>query len=693
MGLRKLTLANKYRPKSFSDVVEQELVTNILENICKSELSNRNFLLIGPAGTGKAQPLYSKVLTPSGFIEMRNVVPGTVVINAEGKPCNVLGVYPQGKRKIYEITTQGNNKIRVSDNHLNSVWVYNQAKKCREDYVLTTVDLIDFLSKSIYKVRLDIPIVDWEKQAVPIDPYLLGIIISEGSMAKGNFFITNPESDIIDKINKKLGEIGYELHGGPLMWNICMCQHKVCNQFIGCSELKSKLNSMGLLTKSINKHIPKSYLNNSKEVRVALLQGLFDGDGHIDKRGCVKYSTSSKQLSEDFAFLVRSLGIRDNIVIEESSYKDPNGEKCVCSTKYRHYLKIPNDIKFYTSQKHSNRYIPRQNSPLRNIISIDYIGEEECQCIYVDTPSHTYISDDFIPTHNTTLARIIGNTLNDSECEAIEIDAASNSGVESMRDIVQQAKSYPIGTKYKIIIIDECHALSSQAWQSLLKILEESPARSVFIFCTTNPEKIPNTIISRVQTFQLSKISLNGIYSRLVYVLDDEIKSGRKIVYDEDGVLFIAKLANGGMRDALTLLDKVLVYTSNISSESVTDALNLPSYDDYFSLLSAISKKDNTVISTIIQNVYNSGVNFVKWFEDFHSFIINIVKYIYLQDINKTMIPTHYQEKICKYSTGHSTVCLKLANKLITLNQELKNTNYQQEIALTYLCSVPKSNK
>lgn len=293
-------------------------------------------------------------------------------------------------------------------------------------------------------------------------------------------------------------------------------------------------------------------------------------------------------------------------------------------------------------------------------------------------------------TGKTTLARIIGNMLNDGECDPIEIDAASNSGVDAMRDIVQQAHSYPIGHKFKIFIIDECHALSSAAWQSLLKVLEESPARSVFVFCTTNPEKIPNTILSRVQTFQLSKISLDGIYNRLIYVLTEENKEGNHITFENEGVLFIAKLANGGMRDALTLLDKVLVFTNNITSETVTQALNLPNYDNYFELLGAIAKKDNATITSIINTVYNSGVNFVKWFEDFHAFIMNIVKYIFLQDISKTMIPSHYQEKISKYGVAHSSICLNLGNKLIRLNQELRSTNYQQEIALTYLCCIQK---
>lgn len=290
----------------------------------------------------------------------------------------------------------------------------------------------------------------------------------------------------------------------------------------------------------------------------------------------------------------------------------------------------------------------------------------------------------------TTIARIMANVLNEGSGDPIEMDAASHSGVDSVREIIQQARAYPIGSQYKVFILDEVHAFSNQAWQALLKTLEESPAKSVFVLCTTNPEKIPATILSRVQTFQLSKISLKGITDRLIKVLDTEIAEGRPIQYTVDAVSYIAKLANGGMRDALTLLDKALAYDENITSESIVVALGLPKYDDYFTLLAAYAKHDNTAIAATIHTVYNSGVNFVKWFEGFHSFVINVVKYIFLQNIEATMIPAHYAAKISKYGTAHSAICLKLANKLILLNHELKSTQYLQEIALTYLCTPVK---
>lgn len=687
-------LAVKYRPKTFEEVTEQTLVVKMLDNLCKSEsLDNRNFLLIGPAGCGKAQPLYSKVLTPSGFVNMGDIRIGSEVFTSNGNTGVVSGVYPQGKRPIYEITLQDKTRIRVSDEHLNVVYRYNEDKKCRENYCLTTLDLINLFESSRFKLRVDIPEIDWNRRNVPIDPYLLGILIADGSL-HDNFQLSNPEKDICEKVNSLLNEIGYYLKDSSLDHDICLMDfdshRKDLNRKGRFGYLKKALNDYDLLVPSKLKYIPDDYLYNSKDVRIRLLQGLFDGDGYINEDGSVEYTTSSERLSEDFAFLVRSLGIRDTISVNQSSYKDSDGRRIMCGPAYTHHLKVTNGLKFYSSVKHSSRYKDRQHQPMRNIVSIEYVGLEECQCIMIDHPDHTYISDGFIPTHNTTSARIIANVLNGGSGEPIEIDAASHNGVDSVREIVQQARAYPVGCKYKVFIMDEVHSFSNQAWQVLLKTLEEGPAKSVFILCTTNPEKIPATIISRVQTFQLSKISLSGISSRLKYVLECEKSEGRNITYEDNAINFIAKLANGGMRDALTLLDKALAYTNNVTLESLEKSLGLPNYDDYFALLQAYAKHDNTGIASIIDTVYNSGVNFIRWFEGFHSFVMNVVKYIFMQNIESTMIPSYYSDKISKYGTKHAVICLRLANKLIELNFELRRTQYLQEMALTYLCSIPK---
>jgi DNA polymerase-3 subunit gamma/tau len=294
-------------------------------------------------------------------------------------------------------------------------------------------------------------------------------------------------------------------------------------------------------------------------------------------------------------------------------------------------------------------------------------------------------------TGKTTLARLMARKLNDDieNCEIIEIDGASTNGADAAREIAAQAQTYPVVGKYKCVVYDEVHALSSAAWSVLLKVLENAPAKTVWILATTNPEKIPGTILSRVQQFRLSKISLQGIESRLKYVLDSEIAKGKPYTYNDDGISFIAKAANGGMRDALSLLDKLLAYTTDITSETASEALLSFDYNDFFALLGAEAKKDNAMIAEIVDRVYNSGTNFVRWFEDFHSFVMNVAKFVVLQDITKTTIPAHFAEKLSKYSMAHYTICLRLANVLLSLNQELRTTQYQQEVALTRLCFPP----
>lgn len=124
----------------------------------------------------------------------------------------------------------------------------------------------------------------------------------------------------------------------------------------------------------------------------------------------------------------------------------------------------------------------------------------------------------------TTCARIFANKINKGHGNPIEMDAASNSSVDDVREIINQAKTKSLDSEYKVFIIDECHSLSSTAWQALLKLIEEPPAKSIFIFCTTEAQKVPKTILSRVQRFNFQRISQKGIVDRLRYIIEQENK-------------------------------------------------------------------------------------------------------------------------------------------------------------------------
>lgn len=125
-------------------------------------------------------------------------------------------------------------------------------------------------------------------------------------------------------------------------------------------------------------------------------------------------------------------------------------------------------------------------------------------------------------TGKTTCARIFANEINQGKGSPIELDAASNNSVDDVREIIQQSKTASLDSEYKVFILDEVHALSNSAWQAMLKVLEEPPAKSIFIMCTTEKNKIPKTILSRVQQFNFQRISTNAISNRLVNILVQE---------------------------------------------------------------------------------------------------------------------------------------------------------------------------
>lgn len=254
--------------------------------------------------------------------------------------------------------------------------------------------------------------------------------------------------------------------------------------------------------------------------------------------------------------------------------------------------------------------------------------------ISTKTFQHAYLFTGPAGTGKTTSARIFANEINNGQGNPIEVDGASNSGVDNIRRIIDDSKKKALDAEYKIFIVDECHALSSGAWQAMLKLLEEPPKTSIFILCTTDPQKIPATIMSRVQRYQFNKISDNGVISRLKHILEQECIN----TYEEPAIAYIAKLANGGMRDAITMMDKCLSLSSDLTVDNVLQAVGSEDYDTFCELLSDIRNHDNNCV-LIIDNIYNSGKDLKQFMKQFERFILDVCKFSVFGDIRYTSLP------------------------------------------------------
>lgn len=297
----------------------------------------------------------------------------------------------------------------------------------------------------------------------------------------------------------------------------------------------------------------------------------------------------------------------------------------------------------------------------KNVIGIlqNQIAAKECK--------NAYLFCGGAGTGKTTCSRIFANEMNEGKGVPIEIDAASNNGVENVRQIIEQAKFLPLDGQYKIYIIDECHMMSMGAWNAMLKLLEEPPARTVFIFCTTDPQKIPATILSRVQRYDFTRISAAGIVKRLEYICKAE-----NLKADKDALEFIARIAQGGMRDAITLMDKCFSYDKELNVQKVSDALGIVSFTKLFSILTFVISKDGNALIQQIDEIYNSGMDMKQFFRSFVRFLIDISIYQVTNEFKYGRIPEHYRE-IAETLNLSDFDILGLLDRATTFQSSLRN--------------------
>lgn len=331
-------------------------------------------------------------------------------------------------------------------------------------------------------------------------------------------------------------------------------------------------------------------------------------------------------------------------------------------------------------------------SKFEDVCGQEYIVTTLMNAIKQDKIGHAYLFSGTRGTGKTTIAKIFAkmvnciNKVNNEPCgkcdicvcentdeipDIIEIDAASNNGVDEIRELKNKIKLMPVSCKYKVYIIDEVHMLSTGAFNALLKTLEEPPEHVIFILATTEPQKLPITIISRCQRFDFKKISEKDIVDRLKYISKKE-----KIVVTEESLIEIARISGGAMRDAIGLLDQLSSYSEKISIEDIYDLKGSIPSEMLFELVNYYIDNNIDLMLDLIDKIYNNGKNFSLLVEDMLILFRNVLicqkaqNYFEKKDIS-------YKEKILEMSKKISNEEIEnIISKLENLSKNIKDSNY-----------------
>jgi DNA polymerase-3 subunit gamma/tau len=347
----------------------------------------------------------------------------------------------------------------------------------------------------------------------------------------------------------------------------------------------------------------------------------------------------------------------------------------------------------------------------------DVVGQEHItttlkNAIKNNRIAHAYLFTGPRGVGKTTTARILAKALNclnpqDSEpcneCEMcnsiqttqsldiIEIDAASNRGIDEIRTLRDSVKYTPTKGKYKIYIIDEVHMLTKESFNAFLKTLEEPPAHTIFIFATTDIHKVPLTIISRCQRFDFRRIQLDTIKSLLSKIAEEE-----QIRIDDKTLTVIAKKADGALRDAESFFDQIVSFCGNdIEAIDVAKMLNLIDDEIFFAISDAVLAKDFKAVFEVTKQIYDNGWNFIDFMDGLIEHFRNIMTVVLSKNANQVEAAEIYKVRYLGYTDKFSEGdILRLFNFLNKAQQELRYSQNQRlkiEISLSHLIGLEKT--
>jgi DNA polymerase-3 subunit gamma/tau len=317
---------------------------------------------------------------------------------------------------------------------------------------------------------------------------------------------------------------------------------------------------------------------------------------------------------------------------------------------------------------------------------------------------HAYLFSGVRGIGKTTVARILAKALNcvrgpatepDNECticreitegidlDVREIDAATYTGVDSIRELRDVTQFHPARDRFRIFIIDEAHMLSQGAWNALLKLIEEPPPYVIFMFATTEMQKVPATILSRVQKFTLRKITVEELMERL-----RQICKAEKIEADDTALEIVARRGEGSVRDALSILDQIIAFSGrSISAADVATVLGLSDTHFFARIVSMIGEGDHAGILDALQEAAESGRDFKLLYRD----LLNYVRNLLLIAAGSKVISSEELQPLAQKFTYSEL--LRIANLLIRDDDTVNRAEHQRlalEVALLKAATFPR---
>lgn len=306
----------------------------------------------------------------------------------------------------------------------------------------------------------------------------------------------------------------------------------------------------------------------------------------------------------------------------------------------------------------------------------DLVGQEKVTTILINelkthTTKQAYLFVGGSGEGKTSSARILANAL---DSNIIEIDVASNNSAEAMRILVDSVRTRPISYKYTVVILDEFHTISQQASQVLLKIIEQPPKHLIFILCTTEGNKVPQTIYNRCEIFEFVSIGVKQIQQRLKYICEQE-----QFEFEEQALFIIANMSDGSMRQAISYLEQCS--TVPITIESVKKILCADTYDNYLNLVYAVLDGDYETVVRLIKNVYDIN----KYVAGLFSFVLDISIYNKTKNVKLISIPSIYSEDFDKFTTEEQFGIEKLCEMLLDLQFEGRDNPLLKQLLVASL--------